>query len=329
MSPSPPTSRPAPLPWHELGSSIGRWVVRNPVPVALLLTIAATIYYFYAVVPLYAGLPIWAWAWGRFAPEYNFEHGKLVPLIFLGLIWLHSRSLRDAPRSRSWWGIPVILLGLAIFCAGSRTMQGRVGMFSFPVILLGAILFVCGPKTARIMLFPCAFLVFMIPVVAIEQATFRLQFLITGSASAVCNLIGIQIHSVGTTLRAADESFGFEIAEGCSGIRSLMALTMLAAVYAHLTQDKLWKKLLIFGSSAIFAIIGNAGRIVTIVLVAKFIDPKLAGGIYHEYSGFIFFPIALGAMVLFSRLINFRSRDPGRLIVSRANKKEEKVTYDH
>jgi exosortase/archaeosortase family protein len=83
---------------------------------------------------------------------------------------------------------------------------------------------------------------------------------------------------------------------------------MLTAIYVHLTQDRLWKKLVILAFSIVFAIVGNIGRLFTVVLVAKFIDPKLAAGIYHDYSGYLFFPIALLAMLGFSKLINTRWR---------------------
>jgi exosortase len=279
-------------------------LVKNPVALLIGAVILGTLYYFFFMLPLYGGLPISNWAWGRYEPQYNYEHGKIVPFIFLFLIWYHRKRLREAPGQGSNWGLLVILLGVMFYAMGARTLQGRVGMFSVPFLFLGSVMFIWGRHVARILLFPSAFLVFMIPVAAIEQATFRLQFIITGIADWFCNLVGIKIFAVGTTLRAVDDSFGFEIAEGCSGIRSLMAMVMLAAIYVHLTQDRLWKKVLIFSFATVFAIIGNAGRIVTILLVARFIDPKLAGGIYHEYSGFIFFPIALGAMLLFSKLVN-------------------------
>jgi hypothetical protein len=72
------------------------------------------------------------------------------------------------------------------------------------VLLYGIVLYLWGKEVARILLFPIAFLVFMIPVVAIEQATFRLQFLVTGIAQAVCGLVGIPLYAVGTTLRPVD-----------------------------------------------------------------------------------------------------------------------------
>jgi len=144
----------------------------------------------------------------------------------------------------------------------------------------------------------------MIPFGALEQATFRLQFLITDAVGFLMRLLNISVLTTGTTLTPTDGSFNFEIAGGCSGIRSLVAMTMITAVYVHLTQDRLWKKLLIFSGSLGFAVIGNIGRIFSIVLLAKFYDPKLAAGVYHDYSGFIFFPIAILTMIGFAYCVN-------------------------
>ena len=279
------------------------WSPLDFVKLALLAAVCATFWYFYGVIRIYSGMPISLWAWGRYAPQYNFEHGKLVPIIFAFLVWYHRRELVAAEKKGSNVGLLVVVLGCLCYAIGARTLQGRFALFAAPVLLYGVILFLLGKKVARILLFPIVFLLFMIPVAAIEQATFHLQFMITGLANVVCNAIGIKIFAVGTTLRAVDDSFGFDIAEGCSGIRSLMAMIMVTSVYVHLTQTEFWKKAVILLFSTGFAIIGNAGRIVTLLMVAKFISPQLAGGLYHEYSGFLFFPIALGSMLAFSRLL--------------------------
>lgn len=276
-----------------------------------VLSIVATLVYFFGFVGLFikgtyaqgvCSTAVWAWqAWN---PAANQEHSKLVPLIFLGLIWFARDKIRQAPKSGSPLGLIFVGAGVLLFLVGARCLQPRLALLSLPFLIYGSVMFLWGRQVARIILFPCAFLVFMIPVAAIEQATFRLQFVITGAVGALSNLVGIRIEAVGTTLTALDGSFNFQIAEGCSGIRSLIAMTMLAAIYVHLTQKELWKKILIFAFSIVFAIAGNVGRIFTVVLVAKWINPELAAGIYHDYSGFVFFPIALAAMLGFSRLVN-------------------------
>ncbi len=295
-------------------SSLGGWARRQPAQVFLVVALMATVTYFYGFLGLFVpgiysqGLgSVFNWAWQAWNPTANQEHSKLVPFIFLILLWLARDKIRLAPKSGSNAGLIVVGFALALFLVGARCLQPRISLFSIPVLIYGSVLYLWGTAVARILLFPCIFLLFMIPVAAIEQATFRLQFAITGMVGALSNLFGIKIQAVGTTLSAMDNSFDFQIAEGCSGIRSLTAMAMLTAIYVHLTQKEIWKKVLIFLSSIVFAIAGNVGRIFTVILVAKWIDPKLAAGIYHDYSGYIFFPIALVAMLGFSKLVNLLS----------------------
>ena len=288
------------------------WMRSNPIEALLLVTIIGTLVYFFGFVRLFikgtyvSGLTSVAnWAWNA-CPS----HAKLVPFISLGLTWYHRDKIKAVEKHGSNRGLIFIGAGLALVLLGTRCLQPRFALASLPFLIYGSVVYLWGKQVGRIVLFPCAFLLFMIPVAAIEQATFRLQFIITGAVGFLSNFVGLKIHALGTTLTAADNSFNFAIAEGCSGIRSLFAMAMLTAIYVHLTQHELWKKIVIFVFSIVFAIVGNIGRIFTVILVAKFISPTIAAGIYHDYSGFVFFPIALVAMLLFSKLINFNGTKP-------------------
>ena len=148
------------------------------------------------------------------------------------------------------------------------------------------------------------FLLFMVPVGFLVSRTVGLQTLAANVAARLSGIFGIGVIADGTVLRALNGSFEFEVAGGCSGIRSLTAMTVLAALFVHFTQSVFWKKIVIFGGSLVFALLGNLVRIFTVVLVARFIDPKFASSIYHDYSGFIFFPVAVLAMLGVSNLLN-------------------------
>jgi exosortase len=270
----------------------------------LIFTNAATLVIFFCVLKLYAGQSIMVWAWRHWLPNLNQEHGKLVVPIAAFLVWFHRKELARATKAKSNWGWLILIIGLLFVLLGMRAQQPRVTMLAIPIILYGCVLFVWGMQVARIVAFPIAFLVFMIPVGALQQASFRLQFLITGAVQAISGLVGIKIEAVGTTLRAMNGAWGFDIAEGCSGIRSLVAIIMLTAIYVHVFERTWWKKIVLLACSIGFAIIANVGRIFTIILIARMGYPELAGGIYHEYSGFISFPVALGAMLLCHKLLN-------------------------
>ncbi len=302
------------------------WAKRNPFAAALLLTIAATLVYFLGFVRLFVngGVSTLVWAWQAWTPETNYEHARLIPLIVVFLVWYDRDKLKRAPVSSSPWGWLFIGFGLFLFFAGARTLQARLALTALPFLLFGIVYYVWGKSVARILLFPIAFLLFMVPLNFLTQATAKLQLIETGAASMICNFIGIHVNAVGTIVQGAGNAFHFEVDEGCSGIRSLMAIAMLSAIYGHFTQDRLWKKLLLFAASILFAIIGNAGRLVSIFAVARFFGQDLAGGPYHLISGYLSFPFAIAAMLLFGRLLNLK---PARLKQIAVEK--EKISYDY
>jgi exosortase len=283
-------------------------VRREPVSALLLATIVVTFVYFFGWLHLFTNgrLSTWIWAWQAWTPETNYEHAKIIPLIVAFLIWYDRDKLKKAPVGSSGWGWAFIAIGLFLFVAGARTLQARLTLTALPVLLFGVVLYVWGKAVARVLLFPIAFLLFMVPLNFLTQSTFKLQFIETRIASAVCNLIGVHVNTIGTLVNSSDNAFHFQVDEGCSGIRSLMAIAMFSAIYGHLTQNKLWKKLAIFAAALLFAVIGNAGRLISVFVVGRFFGQDLAGGPYHAVSGFISFTCAFIAMVLFGKLLNIK-----------------------
>ena len=307
------------------GSFLG-WCRKNPFAILLLATIGATLVYFFGFLRLFTngGLSTWVWAWQAWNPETNYEHAKIIPLNTVFLVWHARNKLKVAPISSSRWGWLFVGVGLFLFVAGARTLQARLALTSLPFLLFGVVLYVWGRNVARILLFPIAFLFFMVPLNFLTQATTKLQFIETGAASAICNFFGLAVYTVGTSVNAANQSFHFQIDEGCSGIRSLMAIAMLSAVYGHLSQNRLWKKLAIFAAALLFAIIGNTCRLVSIIVIARLFGQDLAGGPYHVISGYLSFPFAIGAMLLFGKLLNMNAQGG-----KGAGTAKESISYDH
>ncbi len=299
---------------------------REPLSALLLATIVVTFVYFFGFLPLFINgqLSTAVWAWQAWTPETNYEHAKFIPLIGLFLIWYDRDKLKTAPVSSSPWGWLFIGFGLFLFFVAARTVQARLALTALPFLLFGIVLYVWGKEVAHVLLFPIAFLLFMVPLNFLSQATFRLQFIETAIASAVCNLIGIKVNTIGTLVSSADNAFHFQVDEGCSGIRSLMAIAMFSAIYGHFTLDKFWKKFLLFAASLLFAIIGNAGRLISVFIVGRFFGQDLAGGPYHAVAGFISFAGAFMAMVLFAMLLNIKL--PG---IKQPPPAKETASYDY
>lgn len=301
-------------------------MVQRPAAALLLVFVAGIVIFFFGYLKLFLSWKIsaFSWAWQAWNPETNYEHAKFIPIIVLFLVWHARDKLQAAPISSSKWGWASLIIGILFYLFAARTVQARIALAGLPFILFGAVLYLWGRSVARILLFPIAFLFFMVPLNFLTQATNSLQFLETGAASTICNFFGLGVYTIGTTINAANNAFHFQVDEGCSGIRSLMAIAMLSAIYAHLTQDRLWKKSVIFGAAILFAVIGNAGRLVSIMVIARFFGQDLAGGPYHEISGYLSFPFAIGAMLLLGKLLNLKLRT-----VHATALQKETVSYDY
>src|SRR2546428_2263862 len=179
-------------------AAVGDWVKRDPLAAVLLVTMVSTLVYFFGFVPLFVkGTAVGgvsstaAWAWQAWTPAANQEHSKLVPLISLALVWYHRKKIRNAVKRGSNTGLVFVAIGIVLFLLSARCLQPRLALASLPFLIYGSVFYLWGAAVARIVLFPCAFLIFLIPFGAIEQATFRLQFIITGIVGFLANVIGI------------------------------------------------------------------------------------------------------------------------------------------
>jgi exosortase len=167
------------------------------------------------------------------------------------------------------------------------------------IVLIWSIPFyLYGWRVARILSFPAAFLIFCIPLNFLDSLTFPLRIMVTIVTSSILNGLGIEVARSGSVITAVNGSFNFNIDDPCSGLRSLIALTAITAVYSYVTMRTFIRKWLLFAASVPIAVIGNICRILTIGLVAQTFGQKVATGLYHDYSGYIFFPVAMGLMLL-------------------------------
>lgn len=289
-----------------LARSFGGWCRAHPAGVAMLLLLSGLLGYYYFGVKAFLGLSLTPAQWmaSGWNEENDQTHCYAVIPIAIFLVLLRWRDLQAAPKTPSNAGLWWLAAGAFMMVAAVRCVEGRYSIIALSFISFGATLFLFGRQVARIVAFPCVFLLFMIPMGVVVQGTAQLQPVLAKGVGILCNLVGIPVHSAGTTLFSSNGMFKpLEVAGGCSGIRSLMAMMMLAALYGYLVMRTAGRGLLLFASSIVFALIGNFVRVFSVVLVARFISPDAANQ-YHDWSGFVFFPVAVFAMVGVGNLLN-------------------------
>lgn len=294
---------------RSTGFSLAEWVKAHPVETLLLGAIGALLVYFYGVRENYGNYrelsPV-GWMWKVCGDERNdYGHGRLIPLIIAALVWYRWPQIQRVEKRGEWWGLAIAIAGVLLYVLAARVVQARIAAGSLPLVAFGLIAFVWGRGVARYLFFPCCLIFFAIPLPGLLQATNQLQIFSTQVAAGVGGVLGVELHSVGSLINSASGKWDFEVDEGCSGIRSLVALTLIAAIYGHLTQDRLWKKLVLLASALPLAILANAGRVSTIVLIAEYVNPEFAGSTYHNWSGFVFFLLfGLAGLLGLSMVLN-------------------------
>ena len=301
--------------------SLLAWIKDNPVETLLFAGILAVLAYFYGIKPYYGNVrelsPI-QWMWNVCGkPDFDYMHGRLIPLIIAGLVWYRWPQLKAAEKGSERWGLVVAIIGILFFVIAARVVQARISAGSLPIVAFGLIAYIWGRDVASYLFFPCCLIYFAIPMPGLMQATNGLQIFSTQTAAFVGGLFGIELHSAGSQIHSVPaDRWQFEVDTGCSGIRSLVALTLIAAIYGHLTQDKLWKKVVLLAAALPLAVMANAGRVTTIVLIAEFINAKFASSTWHNWSGFVFFlAFGLTGLLLVSLLINGGFKKRGRKTV--------------
>jgi exosortase len=126
-----------------------------------------------------------------------------------------------------------------------------------------------------------------------DSFSFQLRILATAISAGLLNGAGIEVVRSGSSIHAANGSFALEVADPCSGIRSLLAMTALTAAYAYFISGSLWKRLILFSSAIPLAIVGNIVRVMSIAVVARFAGQEKAMHYYHDYSGYVIFAVAV------------------------------------
>ena len=229
----------------------------------------------------------------------NFSHGFFVPAFSAYVVWQDRVRLASLSPKPSWWGLPIILFGLIMLVLGDLGAELFLSRTSLLVLIAGLVTFLLGWNYLRAVFFPLAFLILMIPVPAIvfNQITFPLQLIASRIASTVLPALGVPVLREGNIIGLP--LMQLEVAEACSGIRSLMSLTTLAIIYGYVMESRIWTRVVLALASLPIAVATNSLRIVGTGLLVQYWDPDKAEGFFHAFSGWLIFVMSLIMLFLF------------------------------
>ena len=248
---------------------------------------------------------------GQWWQDPNFSHGFFVPLFSAFVVWQDRSRLAAVPLTPSSWGLLIVVVALCVLILGVMGAELFLSRVSLLLLVAGLIIFFLGWNYFRAVLFPWAFLVLMIPIPAIvfNQITFPLQLLASKVAATVLPILGVPVLREGNVINLP--AMALEVAEACSGIRSLLSLTTLAIIYGYLMEPRTSVRVLLALASLPIAVAANSFRIVGTGLLVQYWDPEKAEGFFHLFSGWLIFVISLLMLFLFHRIMRlfWRNRE--------------------
>lgn len=249
-------------------------------------------------------------AWGT---DDNYSHGYLIPPIAAYLVWERRHRFLAAPSRSSVFGLLMVAGSITVLALGVLGVELFLTRISLLGVLGGALLFLFGWARLRVVAFPLAFLILMIPLPAIifNQIAFPLQLIASQFGEGVIRAVNIPVLREGNVLVLANITL--EVAEACSGIRSLISLLTLAIVFGYIGDSRNWARVLIAASSIPVAVIANGARVAGTGVAAHYYGAAAAEGFFHEFSGWLVFIAAFAMMLLLHRLLLLVAPDRGSL----------------
>jgi len=249
---------------------------------------------------LYAPLALrMASLWWR---DPNYTHGFFVQVFSLFLLWERRAKLAALPVRPAWSGLVILLF--ALMALVQSTIKSGFFLYRLSVLLfiVGVVVFLAGWKHLAAISFPLAFLVLMVPSsTLVEQITFPLQIVASKIASFLLMLAGVPAIREGNIILLP--SARLEVAEACSGIRSLFSLLTLTMVYGYLAETKIGARVLLAFMAVPIAVFANALRIAFTGLMVEGWGVERAEGTIHALSGWLVFVASLALIFALHRLV--------------------------
>lgn len=273
-------------------------MLRDPVMLVAAALSLGVIIWFYAFEHRFGTgreQTTFGWLKSAWNEENDYEHGLLFPFVILGLIIYQFKALREAAGKGSWVGLAAVFVGALFYAISYRTLQPRIAAGALPFLLWGGCYFFWGWRVAKLLAFPLFFFWLAVPLPSFQHATVHLQLIATKLTEYGTALFGMDTVVKGTTILPASGDWKpLNIAGGCSGIRSLMALMMISAAWAYIAKIRFWQRVVLFLMALPIAIIGNALRLISVFVIAEYGDHEWAAGTWHDWSGLLlFYPFSL------------------------------------
>jgi len=231
----------------------------------------------------------------------EYSHGFFIIPISLFIIWQKKQELLDSEILPSWIGLVLVILILLFYIVSQFAGVVTLSSFAMVLSLFGMVLYLCGFQILRILLFPFSFLFLMIPVPAqiYSAMTIPLQLIVSKVSVGFTHLLQLPVFREGNVIHMPGHTL--QVVEACSGLRSMISLLTLSAIFGYVTLRSNILRGILFVTGVPVAVLVNIVRVVLMIFAFHFINFDLTEGTIHTIFGVVIFILALIIIAIFGK----------------------------
>ncbi len=245
-----------------------------------------------------AGFIAFFWTTGRglieqWSRDDDYSFCFLVPVISLAILWADRKRLGALPARRSILGLVACVLALGAYLFAQHLSINLIARLAGWGTFVGAVIFCLGWGIVRAKAFPFLFLLFAIPPPFFVTSPIRLELkrLVTLLSTELLTLVGVPIAPDGNVLVLGEHLL--EVADACTGIRSLMVIIATSVLFAYVFRCRWWTGALLVATAIPITVAANVGRIIVVAGALYVLDLDLTSGVAHEAVGMAAFVVSL------------------------------------
>jgi len=214
------------------------------------------------------------------------SYGNLIPFLVVGLFWWKRKELLALPLNIWWPGLLLLAAALVLHIFGYVVQQPFVSVVALFAGIYALMGLAWGRAWLRHSVYPFFLFVFSIPLTAhLNFILFPLRLFVCWLVEMVAHLVGIGVIRQGTQLMDPSGAYGYDVAAACGGMRSLIAVFLLATVIAFGQLRAPGNRFSLIVLAVPFAILGNMLRLLAIIVAAE-MGGQQWGNYVHEGGPF-------------------------------------------
>ena len=235
----------------------------------------------------------WAAMAGQWWNSSTYTHILLVPVMIGWLVWQRRAAVMTLIPAANRWGLLALLAAMLVWVMGSSAGLDLLRQAGAVAVLPAAVLLLLGPRVTAALLFPLAYMAFLVPfgdelVPPLQTITAKLTVLLVEASQIPAVINGIFI----------DTPAGlFKVAEACSGVKFLIAMAALGVFVGNVCFRSWRRRAAFFALCLVVPIVANGIRAWGTIYIAQSIGAERAGGIDHLIYGWVFFAVVIAAVI--------------------------------